>query len=163
MASQDNISIDDVRRAMSDPLVRNSRPEELIKNLAAVLNIDDVPTISQEESERIRNEYFQAVQLDKDSWTSMPGLNNFVQIHPFKLKQIPKDTHFVADVLIDKSDYEAECYHKYIRNMMIRGKNIVFSASAEIPVTITLGLKCVSDITDLTVRVPDACFKDEPK
>lgn len=158
---QDQTTLNQLKAAMQDPRVRNSSPNQLIDNLAAVLGLDLDP-VSQEQSEAIRNEYFQAIRLEGERWTSMPGLNNYVQIHPFKLKQIPKDTEFVADVLIDKSDIEAEYFNRYVRNMSIRGSNIVFTSVTPIPTDIVIGLKCINSKTKETVRVPDSCFKKSP-
>ena len=128
--SQDsNVSLADVRRALEDPNIRKSAPNELIGNLINAMGLEDIPCIDTEEAERIRKIYFQATRLEKDRWTTMPGIENTVQIIPYKIKgDLPEGTHLVVDVLIDKSDYEAECFEKYVKNMMVRGNNIIFFA-----------------------------------
>lgn len=152
------ISIEQIKAALSSPEVQNAKPEDLISTISGMFGLDIEP-LDQEEANKIRNEYFQAITLDKDEWTRLPGLRNYVQIAPFKLKEIPPSGAVVADVLIDKSDYEAECFDKYVKSMSIRGKTIVFYASSELPVNIVVGLKCVNQVTKEIIAVPPEYFR----
>lgn len=160
---QPSINLDDLKRAMNDPAVRSSSPDQLIQNLSNVLGIPDIDPVSQEETAKVRETYFQAFTLSADAWTSMPGngftrnVRTFVQIIPFKLKWIPEHTQLVADVLIDKTDYEEECFQNCIQGMAARGKSIIFYSNTSIPIDITLGLKCVDENGNI-VHVPDECF-----
>lgn len=158
--SQDsNVSLADVRRALEDPDIRKSAPNELIGNLINAMGLEDIPCIDTEEAERIRKIYFQATRLEKDRWTTMPGIENTVQIIPYKIKgDLPEGTHLVVDVLIDKSDYEAECFEKYVKNMMVRGNNIIFFAVAPLPCDIVIGIKC-ADENDEPVYIPDEMIR----
>lgn len=162
--SDPKISLDDIKRAMEDPSVKNSRPDQLIQNLSNFLGIQDLDAVDQAETERVRQTYFQAIRLESDRWADMPGSGNarnvttYVQITPFKLKWIPQNTRLVADVLIDKTDFERECFDVYIQGMAARGKNIVFYSNGIIPVDIVIGLKCVDENTGDVVYVPDECY-----
>lgn len=144
--SNDKLSMDDVRSALNNPSVKKSTAEKIIPNMMSALNIGDLEPVSEEDSQEVLNTYFQGIVLETDEWTCMPGVagSEYVQIAPFKLKTLPEGTHLVADVLIDKSEYEVECFEKYITNMEVRDKSVVFTAVGAIPIKITLGLKCVN-------------------
>lgn len=159
VSQEGNVSMADVRRALEDPNIWRSAPNELIGNLINAMGLEDIPCIDTDEAERIRQVYFQATRLEKDRWTQMPGIENTVQIIPYKIKgELPDGTHLVVDVLIDKSDYEAECFEKYVKNMMVRGSNIVFFAVAPLPCDIVIGIKCV-DEDDEPVYIPDEMLR----
>jgi hypothetical protein len=158
------LSLEDVKRALEDPSVKGSSASNLIQNISNILGIQDLEAVDQSETDRVRHIYFQAIRLEADDWTDMPGtgpqkgITTYVQLAPFKLKWIPDGTSLVADVLIDKTDFEAECFDKYIQGMAVRGKNIIFYATAAIPVDIVIGLKCV-DANGNAVFVPDECYR----
>lgn len=152
------LTAENIKALMDNPELRNAKPQDLISTISGMLGLDIAP-ISDEETAKIRATYFQVVTLDKDDWTKLPGIRNYVQIAPFKLKEIPPESAMVADVLIDQSDYEAECFDKYVKNMTIRGKSIVFYAVSELPVNITIGLKCVNQKTREIITVEDKYFR----
>lgn len=153
---ENTVSMADVRKALDDPKIRNSAPNELIGNLINAMGLDDIPSVDSEEAERVRHTYFQAGRLERERWTTMPGIENTVQIIPYRLKgNLPEHSHLVVDVLIDKSDYEAECFEKYVRDMTIRGSNIIFYAVAPLPCDIVVGIKCVDDETGEPIFIPD--------
>lgn len=156
--NKQNISIEQIKAAMQSPEVKNARPEDLISTISGMFGLDLDP-IDQSEVEKIRDEYFQAITLDKDNWTRLPGIRNYVQISSFKLKEVPPGGAIVADVLIDKSDFEAECFDRYVKNMNIRGKTIVFYAVSELPVNIVIGLKCVNQQTKEVMPVSSEYFR----
>lgn len=168
MNNDHQVSLEDIKRAMNDPTVKNSAPDQLIQNLSNLLGIQDLDPVNQTETEKVRETYFQAIRLEADRWTAMPGtgrargVTTFVQLAPFKLKWIPEDTQLVADVLIDKTDFEQECFDKYIQGMAARGKNLVFYSSISLPVDIVIGLKCVDDHGNV-VYVPDECYFQKAK
>lgn len=137
-----NLSIEDIKKAMTDPSVRNSKPEEMINKLRGLLGLGDLDPIDANATEEVIKTYFQAFKLEKCNWAPM-GAGTFVQTVPFKLREMPPGTRLIADVLIDQSDFEAECFDRFIRAMEVRGKTIIFNAIAEIPVDLTIGLKCV--------------------
>lgn len=159
--SQDtNVSMADVRRALEDPKIQRSAPDQLIGNLINAMGLDDIPCIDTEEADRIRKIYFQAVRLEKERWTTMPGIENTVQIIPYQIKgNLPENTQLIVDVLIDKSDYEAECFEKYIRGMTVRGANIIFYAVAPLPCDIVVGIRCADIETGETVYIPDEMLR----
>lgn len=140
--SQLNITIEDVKKAMTDPAVKNARPEEMINNLRNLLGLGDLEPVDATATEEVVKTYFQAFKLEHDNWAFM-GPGSYIQTVPFKLRKLPPGTKLIADVLIDQTDFEAECFDRFIRTMDVRGKTIVFDASAEIPVNLTIGLKCV--------------------
>lgn len=151
-----SISYDEIKAAMDDPSVKDADPANKLQNLSNLLGIGDVEAVDSEEAQRIRDTYFQAFVLSKDTWAPM-GPGTFIQVAPFKLKDIPSNTRLVADVLIDKSEFEAECYDRYIKNIGVSGKTLVFSATVGLPVDITIGMKCV-DIYDNPVKIDDSLF-----
>ena len=153
-----NFTPETIKAIMKSPEMQNVKPQDLVSTLSGMFGLDVTP-ISDEETARIRAIYFQVITLEKDNWTKLPGIRNYVQIAPFKLKEIPPESAMVADVLIDKSDYEAECFDKYIKNMTIRGKSIVFYSISELPIDITIGLKCVNQRTREVVPVDDRYFR----
>lgn len=159
VSSDSTVSMATVRRALEDPKIRKSAPNELIGNLINAMGLEDIPCIDTEEADRIRKIYFQATRLEKDRWVTMPGIENTVQIIPYRIKgELPEGTRLVVDVLIDKSDYEAECFERYVKNMMVRGSNILFFAVAPLPCDIVIGIKCVNE-NDEPVFVPDELLK----
>lgn len=168
MGNNPNVSLEDLKRAMNDPMVKNSPPDQLIANLSNVLGIADLDPVDQSEVEKVRDIYFQAFKLEAERWTPMPGngfarnVTTYVQIIPFKLKWVPDGVQLVADVLIDKTDYEEECFQNCVQGMAVRGKNMVFYSNTAIPIDITLGLKCI-DVNGDVVRVPDECYMAKKK
>ena len=64
-----HVSIEDVQRLMQTPEMQNTRPEQLINKLAGMLGLDDIEPVSGEETERIRQIYYQVVVLKADEWT----------------------------------------------------------------------------------------------
>lgn len=155
MSSAPNPSMEEIAAAMSSPQIKNSKPDQLIPNLMAMFGMDGVDPVTPEQCESIRQVYFQAHKLEKDNWTPMPDGNNIIQIMPFKLVEVPAGCKLVVDVLIDKSDFEAEVFDQYITNMAARGKSLIFYAKAMLPMDITVGLKCVDEITNEPIYVPD--------
>ena len=153
-----SFNLDMLKAAMQSPEVKNAKPENLISTLSGMFGLELDP-VDEAETRRIRETYFQAIVLEKDNWTKLPGISNYVQISPFKLKEVPPGLAIVADVLVDQSDYEVECFDKYIKNMAIRGKSIVFYASTDIPITLTIGLKCVDQKTREVKAVDPEFFR----
>lgn len=158
MAKSPNISMEQLQQAMNDPSVRNCKPDQLINKISSMFGLGDLDPVDQSETEKVRDIYFQAFKLEADKWTDM-GKGDFVQIVPFKLKGVPEGTMLVADVLIDQSDYEAECFDQFIRNMDVRGKSMVFHSCCALPIDIVLGLKCVDIATQEPMRVPDQYYR----
>lgn len=150
-----NITYEDVARLMNTPEMKNTAPEQLINKLAGMLGLDDIEPVSEEETARIRQEYYQVVVLSAEEWTFMPKEKKFVQIVSARLKKMPEGCHLVADILIDKSDIEEEYFNNYISGMELRGKTMVFYSDAEIPVDLTIGLKVVVNETGNTLYIPD--------
>lgn len=138
-------SINDLKQALASPEMKNTPPDQIISSLAGMFGLTDLEAMDPEKCDEIRKVYFQAFTLKKDNWTVMPGSDNTVQIIPFKLKEFPEGTHLVADVLIDKTDYEAEVYDQYVTNIVGRGKSIIFYAVSPLPIDVTIGLKCVNE------------------
>ena len=149
-----HVTINDIMKAMEDPLIKKSKPEQLVPNIMNMFGLD-LEAVDSTECDAIRQVYFQAFVLYKDRWTEMPGSNNTVQIAPYKLKEVPAGTRLVVDVFIDKSDYESEVFEKYITNMVARGKSLIFYAVGPLPVDLTLGLKCVDALTGEPFYIPD--------
>lgn len=150
-----NITPDKLAAAMQDPAIQRSSPDNLISNLMAMFGMEDLEAVSSEESESIRHTYFQAYKLEKDKWAELPGGAGIVQIMPYKLKELPPNGMLVADVLIDKTDFEAEVFDRYITNMSARGKAIIFYSNGFPPVDVTIGLKCVDKNTGEAIFIPD--------
>lgn len=150
-----NLKPNDLSNALNSPSIKNSKPDQVIPNLMNMFGIDDLEPVNPDETEAIRHIYFQANTLSADKWTELPGVNNTVQIIPFKLKEVPMNARLVVDVLVDKSDYEAEVFDKYIVSMSARGKSLIFYAKASLPVDIVVGLKCVDQLTGEPIYVPD--------
>lgn len=150
-----HVSIEDVQRLMQTPEMQNTRPEQLINKLAGMLGLDDIEPVSGEETERIRQIYYQVIVLKADEWTFMPKENKRIQIVSARLKSMPENCHLVADILIDKSDIEEQYFNEYISGMEMRGKSMIFYADADIPVDLTIGLKVVGNETGNTIYIPD--------
>lgn len=150
-----HVSIEDVQRLMQTPEMQNTRPEQLINKLAGMLGLDDIEPVTEEETARIRQMYYQVVVLKADEWTFMPKENQRIQIVPARLKSMPENCHLVADILIDKSDIEEQYFNEYISGMEMRGKSMIFYADADIPVDLTIGLKVVGNETGNTIYIPD--------
>ena len=156
-----NLTVEDIKKAMNDPSVRNSTPEEMINCLRGLLGLGDLDPIDADATEAVVKTYFQAFKLEHCNWAPM-GVGTYIQTVPFKLRELPPGTRLIADVLIDQSDFEAECFDRFIRTMDVRGKTIIFNANAEIPVDLTIGLKCV-DAFDRPVELDEKLFWKTPK
>lgn len=155
--ADDTISVSDLKSLLESDTIRKSSPDTVIGNVLAALGLNIDP-IDQEEIERIRKEYFQAFTLKRDAWTPFPRgpVNEYVQLVPCKIKKIPEGGRLVADVLINKTDFEQECFDVYIQDLQIRDKSIVVYSLSPLPVDLTLGLKCVDDRNPgVIIRVPD--------
>ena len=151
----EEVTVSDIKKALNDPKIKQSKPDQLIPNLMNMFGMADLEAVDSTVCDQIRQIYFQAFKLVKDRWTELPGTNNTVQIAPFKLKEMPAGTRLVVDVFIDKSDYEVEVFEKYVTNMVARGKSLIFYAVGPLPVDITVGLKCVDALTGDPFYIPD--------
>lgn len=143
-------------RAMEDPSVKGAPPNELINRLQGALGVGDLEPVTPEQLASVLEIYFQAFTLERDLWVSLTP-NQYIQTKPFRLKKLPEGTHLVADVLIKDSDFEVECFDRFITKLEARGKTLVFYARASVPVDLTLALRAV-DENDNTVQVPPECF-----
>lgn len=146
------------------PKQPEKNPNEIIDQVLSRLGGNYID-ITAEECNEVTKTYFQAFVLERELWTPMPeifGKANFIQIKDAKITKVPAGAHIVADVLIDKSNLEAECYDRLVQSIEFRGRSVIFYATDIAPVDITIALKCLDDKGNIVIPGPE-CYEKKRK